>query len=303
MGFRIVMIESDTRLSIKLDNLIVKKEEKETWIPIDDISMLVVDNLKIEMTTRMLCSFAKHNVGILFCDQEHLPIGFYSSYDNHSRVSKNIGYQINKDREFYDQLWKEIVLAKIQNQIGVLEILDKSVEKIEQLSGFCKEIAPGDVTNREAHAAKVYFNELMGTSFSRGNVDLVMNAGLDYGYSILRSYLARVCVAYGLNSQLGIHHCNEYNRFNLVDDLIEPFRPYVDLVTYHLLNGEKYLQIEHRHKLVNLLNHIVLYDEKKMYLCNVMETYVAKVASLICGKNSKIVYPDIRGYVGEEDEI
>ena len=166
MGFRVVMIESDVRLSIKLDNLIVKKEEKETWIPIDDISMLVVDNLKIEMTTRMLCSFAKHNVGILFCDQEHLPIGFYSSYDNHSRVSKNIGYQINKDREFYDQLWKEIVLAKIQNQIGVLEILDKSVEKIEQLSGFCKEIAPGDVTNREAHAAKVYFNELMGTSFS-----------------------------------------------------------------------------------------------------------------------------------------
>ena len=136
MGFRVVMIESDVRLSIKLDNLIVKKEEKETWIPIDDISMLVVDNLKIEMTTRMLCSFAKHNVGILFCDQEHLPIGFYSSYDNHSRVSKNIGYQINKDREFYDQLWKEIVLAKIQNQIGVLEILDKSVEKIEQLSGF-----------------------------------------------------------------------------------------------------------------------------------------------------------------------
>ena len=80
--------------------------------------------------------------------------------------------------------------------------------------------------------------------------------------------------------------------------MIEPFRPYVDLLTYHLLNGEKYLQIEHRHKLVNLLNHIVLYDEKKMYLCNVMETYVAKVASLICGKNSKIVYPDIRGKKG-----
>lgn len=303
MGFRIVFIENEVELKVKLDTLVIRKDNKDIFIPIDDISMLVIDSLQIKITTRLFCILASHNVGIILCNQEHMPIGYYSSYDNHSRISKSIKYQINKSEEFYGRLWCDIVRAKIENQANVLDRLDKDRNVIENIHIFGDAVTEGDTTNREAHAAKIYFNELMGTSFSRGNDDILINSGLDYGYAILRSFLAKCCVSYGLNSQLGIHHCNEYNRFNLVDDLIEPFRPFVDYYVYGLLKDEEYFKGEHRHKLVNLLNHKMMYKKKKMYLCNAIEEYVTSVAAFICEKDVIIEYPDISGYIGEEDEI
>ncbi len=303
MGFRILMIESEAAISIKLDNLIIEKDDKKLWIPVDDISVIVVDNLKTTLTSRMLCLLADHNVGVIFCNHEHLPIGFYCSYDNHSRISKTINYQINAGTEYYKQLWKLIVDAKITNQYKVLDILGKNPATITQLKNFCTEITEGDITNREAHAAKVYFNELMGCSFSRGNEELLLNSGLDYGYAIFRSYLAKLCVGYGLNSQLGIHHKNEYNRFNLVDDLIEPFRPFVDYYAYSLLKDEEYFKSVHRHSLVNLLNHKIIYNKKKMFLCNAMEEYVSNIAACISKKQFNTEFPDVQQYLGETDEI
>lgn len=303
MGFRLIMIENDVSIRLKLDNLIIRKEEKDIWIPIEDISVLIIDNRKITLTARMLCSLAAHNVGVIFCNQEHLPIGFYSSYDNHSRISKAIHFQIDASDKYYDELWQSIVRAKIKNQQRVLEKLHKNSDVIILLSQFYEEVLVGDTTNREAHAAKVYFNELMGCSFSRGNEDLLLNAGLDYGYAIMRSYLAKLCVGYGLNSQLGIHHRNEYNRFNLVDDMIEPFRPFVDYFAYFLLKDEKYFKGEHRHQLVNLLNHKIVYKQRKMFLCNAMEEYVSNVASEIAGKKNTLEFPDVTQYLGELDEI
>lgn len=299
MGFRVIMLESETNVNLKLNNLVIHKAEKDIWIPLDDISILVIDNLKTTVTARILCSLAKHNVGVIFCDQEHLPIGFYSSYDNHSRISKQIQYQLKVSAEFYDTLWKYIVKAKILNQKRVLDLLQLDSNSVDVLSQFSKEILTGDSTNREAHAAKVYFNTLMGCSFSRGNEDILLNSGLDYGYSIFRSYLAKICVGYGLNSQLGIHHRNEYNRFNLVDDLIEPFRPFVDYYVYQLLKEEDYFKPEHRHQLINLLNHKIMYKNKKMYICNAMEEYVSQIASVIAGKEKKLEYPNIKNYLGE----
>lgn len=303
MGFRIIMIENEASINIKLDNLIIEKDDKKLWIPINDISLIIIDNLKTTLTSRMLSLLAAHNVGLIFCNHEHLPIGFYCSYDNHSRISKTIHYQINAGTEYYNQLWQLIVQAKITNQYKVLKLLGKNPDMVIQLKNFCKDVTEGDITNREAHAAKVYFNELMGCSFSRGNDELLLNSGLDYGYAIFRSYLAKLCVGYGLNSQLGIHHKNEYNRFNLVDDLIEPFRPFVDYYTYSLLKNEEYFKIEHRHRLVNLLNHKILYNKKKMFLCNVMEEYVSNIASCIIKKQLETEFPDIQQYLGEPDEI
>lgn len=121
---------------------------------------------------------------------------------------------------------------KIQNQSKAYLRLTSDQEGTRAIKEFSSEIINGDQSNREAHAAKVYFNLLMGTSFSRGNEDILLNSGLDYGYAVLRGYIARVCVGYGLNTQIGIHHKNEYNRFNLVDDLMEPLRPMIDIVAY-----------------------------------------------------------------------
>ncbi len=303
MSFRVVLIENEIDVKVQLDNLILNTYEGEVWIPIDDISIVVLDNLRIRLTTRMMSILANNNVGVVICDTKHMPIGFYSSYDNHSRVSKKIGFQINQEPYFYDKFWCEIIDAKIKNQSQVLEKLNLSKEKIDKIRELKTEIEVGDVTNREAHAAKIYFNEMMGTSFSRGNEDLLINSGLDYGYAIIRSYIARVLVGYGLNSQLGIHHRSEYNRFNLVDDLIEPWRPIVDLYVYKLLNDDDYFKVEHRRMLVNMLNHKIVYSNKKMFLCNAIEEYVSQYSSLLEGRRKYIDFPTVEGYLGDNSEL
>lgn len=303
MAYRVILIENEVDINLKLDNLVITKDESDIWIPLDDISVMVLDNLRINISTRMLSIIAEYNIALILCDNKHNPIGYYSSYDNHSRMSKMIGNQISKDRDFYDIIWKNIVESKIENQAQVLEILEKSEEVVKNIREYGKNVKVGDIDNREAHSAKIYFNTLMNATFSRGNDDILINSGLDYGYTILRSYLARLCVGYGLNTQIGIHHKNEYNRFNLVDDLIEPFRPIVDVYTYKILDGEEYFKAEHRRKLINILNHYIKYNGKKMYLCNAMEEYVEKVAAYIANKNVEIVFPQTKEYIGESDEL
>ncbi len=303
MAYRVILIENEVDINLKLDNLVITKDESDIWIPLDDISVIVLDNLRINISTRMLSIMAEYNIALILCDNKHNPIGYYSSYDNHSRMSKMIGNQISKDRDFYDIIWKNIVESKIENQAQVLEILEKSEEVVKNIREYGKSVKVGDIDNREAHSAKIYFNTLMNATFSRGNDDILINSGLDYGYTILRSYLARLCVGYGLNTQIGIHHKNEYNRFNLVDDLIEPFRPIVDVYTYKILDGEEYFKAEHRRKLINILNHYIKYNGKKMYICNAMEEYVEKVAAYIANKNVEIVFPQTKEYIGESDEL
>ncbi len=303
MAYRVILIENEVDINLKLDNLVITKDESDIWIPLDDISVIVLDNLRINISTRMLSIMAEYNIALILCDNKHNPIGYYSSYDNHSRMSKIIGNQISKDRDFYDIIWKNIVESKIENQAQVLEILEKSEEVVKNIREYGKNVKVGDIDNREAHSAKIYFNTLMNATFSRGNDDILINSGLDYGYTILRSYLARLCVGYGLNTQIGIHHKNEYNRFNLVDDLIEPFRPIVDVYTYKILDGEEYFKAEHRRKLINILNHYIKYNGKRMYLCNAMEEYVEKVAAYIANKNVEIVFPQTKEYIGESDEL
>ncbi len=303
MSHRVILVESDVDIAVKLNNLIIKKGENDVWIPVDDITMIVLDNLRIRLSTRMLSLLAENNVAVVLCDQKHLPIGFYSSYDNHSRISKYIGYQIEKTQEFYDDIWKCIVEHKLRNQAAVLRVLEKGRTSEDRVLDFSRNVLPGDTSNREAHGAKVYFNELMGTTFSRGNEEILLNSGLDYGYAVIRSYLARLCVGYGLNSQIGIHHKNEYNRFNLVDDLIEPVRPIVDLYSYRLLHDKSFFQLQDRRKLVNLVNHKIIYKDKEMYVGNMLEEYVASYAALLAGRQEEVVFPDVTLYLGEEDEI
>ena len=299
MAFRIILIENEINAKIKLDNLVLNTPEGEIWIPVSDISVIVLDNLRITLSTRFLCTLAQNNVSLVLCDEKHLPIGLFCSYDNHSRAFKHLEFQIKTNGEFYDRLWKDIVVRKILNQAEVIKKVGKREEIYDAIKKMAYETRNGDKTNREAHAAKIYFNELMDTTFSRGNDELLLNSGLDYGYTIIRSYIARICVGYGLNLQLGIHHRNEYNRFNLVDDLMEPIRPMLDYFAYFLLEGEEYFTAEHRQKLINFLNHKIIYRNKKMYIANVIEEYVSQYAALLSGNRNDIDLPAFNGYEGD----
>ena len=300
MAFRVVLIENEVTIKVKLNNLIITRCGEDIWIPLDDISMIVMDNLTSNLSTRLMCQLSEQGIGLMLCNQQHLPTGFYSSYDNHSRASKVIGYQIEKDREYYGNIWSEIVRVKIENQAKAYQIMTEDDDGTNKIIDFSKDITNADKTNREAHAAKVYFNLLMGTSFSRGNEDILLNSGLDYGYAVLRGYIARACVGYGLNTQIGIHHRSEYNRFNLVDDLMEPLRPLVDIVAYSSMKYDTYFTPEHRRKLVNVLNMKILYKNKKMYVCNMIENYIEQYASLIMERVDSIVFPDVAELIGEE---
>ncbi|MBR1861487.1 MAG: type II CRISPR-associated endonuclease Cas1 [Lachnospiraceae bacterium] len=303
MAYRIVMIESEASLALKLNNLIVNKGEGDIWIPLDDISVIVIDNLCISLTARMLSVLAEKNIAVFLTNQEHLPIGYFSSYDNHSRAFKVIGHQISKDKSFYDSFWRQIVVSKIANQRKALRLIGKGDLVDKQLNDLSINVTDGDLTNREAHAAKLYFNTMMECSFSRGNEDILLNSGLDYAYAIIRAFIARCCVGYGLNTQIGIHHKNEYNRFNLVDDLIEPIRPFADVFVYKMMLGADYFTREHRRSIVNILNHKVNYGLRDMYMCNMLEEYVEGYAAMVSGNRESVIFPDIDEYLGEEDEI
>lgn len=303
MAFRLVLLENEQDMRIKLDNLVICRTEGDIWIPLSDISMIIVDNLAIKLTTRLMCAFAEYNIGLVLCDASHHPIGFYGAYDIHTRISKNIGFQIQMKQSDSEELWQQIVVAKIQNQIQTLQMYEKDIEAVRKLERLMHDVKPGDPFNREGLAAKIYFEALFGEGFARSNDDILMNSGLDYGYAIIRSYLAKLTVGYGLNTQIGIHHRSEYNRFNLVDDLMEPFRPILDAYVYVLLNMESVFTQLHRRHLINFLNHRIRYHDNKMYLCNVMEEYVEKMAAMIVGRDIAVEFPEVANYIGEEDGL
>ena len=248
---------------------------------------------------RVLNAIAEANITLITCDYNHLPFGLFTAFNNHSRASKVMGYQIEIHQKTKDEFWQEFVKAKILNQYKVLKQLGYEVG-LDKLTDYMEKVQLGDATNREAHAAKVYFNQLMGKSFSRGDDNILINSGLNYGYTIIRSFLARLCVGYGLNTMIGIHHKNEYNRFSLIDDLMEPVRPLVDLYVFQLMKDSRYFTREHRHQLINIVNHKIFYNDKKQFLGNAREEYVCSFVSAI--KNQVITgleFFDVDSYLGD----
>ena len=305
MSWRVVLINQGEYLNLKLDNIIIKKGGLDYSIPLSDISIIVVEGFDTIITTRLLDALTKYNISLVTCDNCKTPSGVFAPLNGHSRVSKLIKEQINWDDELKGLFWKKIIEMKINNQISVLENLKpKEMEYIEKLYGYLDDIQLGDTTNREGHAAKIYFNSLFDIDFIREDKTLVINACLNYGYAIIRAYLARLTIGYGLVGYLGLFHRNEYNHFNLTDDLIEPFRQFVDCFVYENYRDKEYLSYEMRQELVDLLNRQVNNDGKKTLLCNLMENYVIKFITAINKRDQDLmVFPDIKGLLKVEDGL
>lgn len=271
-----VHVSDSERLRLKLDSLVIVKKSVEYKIPLSDISMIVVEGGDTTISFRLLNAFAQYNIVLITCDTKYLPSGIFYGYNQHFRAYKKLQAQLQWTKKNKDDMWQRIIFYKIDTQQDVLAILQKSSEAILLLSNYKNQIEPADKTNREGHAAKVYFNALFGKDFIRMTemeTDII-NAGLNYGYTILRSQLARIVVGYGLNPLLGLFHKNEYNAFNLVDDLIEPFRPIVDLWVYYHLKNEQFLTYQKRIELVNILNVKVKYGKEITTVTNAMDKYV-----------------------------
>ncbi|HFU3984797.1 TPA: type II CRISPR-associated endonuclease Cas1 [Streptococcus suis] len=276
MTWRIVHIHQSEKLRLKLDNLVIKKQGEEFTIPLSDISIIVAEGGDTVVTLRLLSVLSKYNIALIVCDSHHLPTGIYHSQNGHFRAYKKLQAQLSWSQLQKDKLWQIITYFKISNQQDVLAMFEKDLSAIQLLSDYKDNIELGDKTNREGHAAKVYFNELFGKQFVRltqQETDAV-NAGLNYGYAIFRAQLARIVAGYGLNALIGVFHKNEYNQFNLVDDLMEPFRQIVDVWVYLNLREADFLTYQHRLELTNLLNAKIKYGKENCNVTVAMDKFV-----------------------------
>ncbi|MDO4924611.1 MAG: type II CRISPR-associated endonuclease Cas1 [Turicibacter sp.] len=294
MSWRTVLVEDGESLRLKLDSIVIEKQGRLFTIPLSDIGVIVVDGQGATISTRLLSSLGKNNIALINCDETHHPNGIFTAFNGHSRASKMIQKQITLDDATKGEIWRKLISYKIENQYKILKHFEKSQQSLEKLNKYYNQIEDYDRTNREGHAAKVYFNELFGKDFSRNNEEHIVNAGLNYGYSILRAHLARCVVAYGLSPMLGIFHRSEYNQFNLVDDLIEPFRPFVDCFVYQNLKEERYFRAEHRRELITLMNKRCRYKEGQYTLQSILEKFVIDFITVVeTGEFDKIINPSL----------
>lgn len=233
MSWRYLFITQRCKLDYGMGHIVIRLEDETTRLALDDIQTLVLESTEVSLTTALMAALLKRKTGILFCGEDHNPLGLtlplYGCHD----CSKKLRMQIAWSDEMKALAHQRIIGEKIRQQILLLEHLGRTPHVIEQMKGYAADLLPGDPQNREATAARVYFQELFGSSFKRNEATPV-NAALNYGYTLILSLVSNTIVANGYNTQLGIFHASQHNPFNLSSDLMEPFRPIVDGMVYAL---------------------------------------------------------------------
>ncbi len=284
MSFRTVVITRQSKINYKNRFLVVKHDSDETYIHLSEIDTIIVDSISVSISAYLLKELSDNKINIIFCDEKHNPYGELSSFYSRHNSSKKIKEQFEWKKALKDELWTKIVENKIINQANLLKKIHS--EKYELVISYVSEITPGDKTNREGHSAKVYFNELFGKRFSR-NDDSNINAALNYGYAVLLSTINKEIINNGFLTQMGIHHKNEYNEFNLTCDLMEPFRVLIDYFVY--FNQKREFDKEYKLDIVNIFNKNYNYMGKKYILKDIIKMYV---------KNTLDAMEDIGKYKG-----
>lgn len=267
MAFRTVVIKNRCKLEYSL-NYLVCRSDVEKRIVLDEIECIIIQNTNVSITCALLSVLSEKKIKVIFCDGKANPHAKLTPYYNNYCSYKKIMQQINFDQEFKDILWQRIIYQKVYNQYRLLKSLNK--ENSEKLKEYLNEVELGDITNREGHAAKVYFNSLLGNKFYRDDDKNVINKYLNYGYSILVSLINREIKIFGYLTEIGIHHKGETNSFNLSYDFFEPLRTFVDnIVVKKLVNEDNY-----KSYFVKMLEEKVMFDGKVMYLDNAIHSYI-----------------------------
>ena len=271
MSWRTVVITQRAKLDLQMGYLVIRMD-KITKIHLSEINTVLIDSPAVSLTTSLLAELSRKKIKVIFCDEKRLPssqlIPFYGSHDTSLKYKK----QIQWTDEMKKFIWSEIVAEKIKQQAEFLD--EKRREESKLLWKYKSEVLPGDETNREGHAAKVYFNALFGMEFLRTQENTI-NAALNYGYSIILSMFAKEIVSQGYFTQLGIFHDNMFNQFNLASDLMEPFRPLVDQKVARMQITE--LEQGEKMQIVDILNQEVVIDGKTQYVNNAIKIYCKSV--------------------------
>ncbi len=292
MSWRTVIIESRAKLDSKMGYLVVRGEETKR-ILIDEIEMLIIENPAVAITGCLIEALIEKKVKVIFCDSKRNPsaelIPHHGSHDSSSKIRTQI---IWKD-EIKAMIWQEIVSQKIRNQMDFLCEINK-VKEAELLASYVGQVEMMDASNREGHAAKVYFNALFGMGFTR-SADTPINAALNYGYSLILSAFNRAVCTNGYLTQIGIFHCNIFNHFNLSCDLMEPFRILVDRYVYEM--QPEVFDKDEKHQMWEILSETVLIDGSRRLVSDAIQIYTKSVFEAINdGDASRIKYHSIIFY-------
>jgi CRISPR-associated protein Cas1 len=263
---------------------LVVEQGQAARVPFEDIAVIVLDHQEITLTHPVLAACGEYGIGLFSTGRNHQPNGVFTSFQQHSRATRMLRLQLAVDRPRAKRAWAAIVKAKIANQVAVLRLAHK--DDSGRLDSLRRRVRSGDAGRLEAQAAAHYFPRLFGRSFDRSQECLV-NAALDYGYAVLRGAIARSLVAHGMLPSIGIFHASEQNAFNLADDVIEPFRPMVDLHV-SLRHGTDVcepldLLPEHKAALVALLNVDVRMPQGEMSVLAAIEHTVESLGRLLEG--------------------
>jgi CRISPR-associated protein Cas1 len=232
---RTIYIGNPSYLKLKQKQLVVQEPESKEikgTIPIEDIALLMLDHYQITISNQLLIKLQGNNVAVITCDEHHLPFGLMLPLYGHSEYSERIKYQLAASEPLKKQLWKQTVEQKIENQKALLKLYHKVSEP---LSEYQQNVKSGDTTNREGMAAQYYWKHLF-ENFSRDRFGEEPNNLLNFGYAVLRSIVARALVSSGMLPVLGIFHRNKYNAYCLADDIMEPYRPFVDKLVYNYIH-------------------------------------------------------------------
>ncbi len=280
MSFRTVVITEQSKLNYKNRYLVVKKGIDEKYIHLSEIDTLIIDSIGVSISSYLLKELSDNKINIIFCDEKHNPFGELISLYNRHNTSKQILNQIKWQVKAKDELWTLIVKNKLINQSQILKKIKSP--NLDLILSYIKEIKLGDKTNREGHAAKVYFNSLFGKKFSRDNENNI-NSALNYGYAVLLSTINKEVINNGYLTQIGIHHKNEFNPFNLSCDLMEPFRIIIDSFVYY--NQDRIFDTKYKLDIINIFNNNFKYKNKMYTLKDILKFYVKN--TLECLDNNK----------------
>jgi CRISPR-associated protein Cas1 len=265
------MISRPARLRREHFSLAIDQEET-AFVPFEDIAVIVLNHREITLTHPVLSACAEYGIGLYATGSNHQPAGVFLPFLPHSRTTRMMRKQLGVAKPTAKQAWASIVRRKIENQAACLKLCGaKGANGAGRLESYARRVRSGDPDNLEAQAAAFYFAQLYGPEFTRAD-ERWMNAALDYGYAVLRGAIARGLVAHGLHPTVGLFHDSEQNAFNLADDLIEPFRPLVDLhVAKHAALTEGDLIPADKQALVALLNVDVAMPQGRMSVLSAIE--------------------------------
>ncbi len=292
-----IYLGNTSYLSIKQQQLVLKNEEIERTVPIEDIGVLILDNYQITITHTVLQTLLENNCAIITCNEKHHPSGLFLNLDGHTQQTEKFKAQINASEPLKKQLWQQTIKAKLQNQVNVLDAWNIKSNYIKHL---VPKVLSGDSDNKEAQAAKYYWSTLYleeEPMFVRERFGDYPNNFLNYGYAILRATVARGLVASGLLPTLGIFHKNKYNAFCLADDIMEPYRPFVDHLVKELMTElpeERELTKEVKRKLLEIPALTISIDKNTSPLMVGLQRTTASLASCFEGSTKKIIYPDFK---------